>query len=69
MASTTNTIRDIRTVDETSYPYVFENNVSVPLKSSKGVVRVNVYRPKDDSQRYPVIATYGPYGKDLPYKV
>ena len=57
------TIRDIKTVDESSFPYIFEKNVDVPLKAG-GVVRANVYRPKDNA-RHPVICTYGPYGKDV----
>ncbi|KIW39760.1 uncharacterized protein PV06_08345 [Exophiala oligosperma] len=61
-----NTIRDIKTVDADSYPYIFEQNVSIPLRSGS-VLRCNVYRPKEEG-RYPVIATCGPYGKDVPYK-
>ena len=62
-----NEIRDIRTVDETSFPYVFEKNVTVDLKDGKGLVRCNVYRPKT-SDPVPVLVTYGPYGKDIHYK-
>jgi predicted acyl esterase len=64
-----NHIRDIRTVDSESYPYIFEQNVSIHLKDS-GIVRCNVYRPKgsDPQARYPVLVTYGPYGKDVPYQ-
>ncbi|KAM3067941.1 hypothetical protein ACMFMG_011421 [Clarireedia jacksonii] len=67
-----NEIRDIRTVDITSYSYIFEQNVSVPLKSADGVIRVNIYRPKSEGQqdvKSPVIVTYGPYGKDIPYEI
>jgi predicted acyl esterase len=60
-----NTIRNIKIVDETSFPYVFEKNVDVPLKAG-GVVRANVFRPKGTS-RNPVLVTYGPYGKDVFY--
>ncbi|GAM86959.1 hypothetical protein ANO11243_049800 [Dothideomycetidae sp. 11243] len=60
-------LRDIRTVDKDSFPYIFEQNVTIPLKHSTGVVRCNVYRPKDESQKYPVLMTYGPYGKDIHY--
>jgi hypothetical protein len=66
-----NEIREIRTVDDTSYPYIFEQNVSVPLKAGTGLVRVNVYRPRskeDQDVKSPVIVTYGPYGKDIPYE-
>lgn len=63
-----NQLKDISSVDTTSYSYVFEQNVTIPLKSSDGVVRCNVYRPKSQEQdRYPVLMTYGPYGKDIPY--
>ncbi|KAK3117132.1 hypothetical protein LTR53_001789 [Teratosphaeriaceae sp. CCFEE 6253] len=61
-----NDIRDLHTVDEDGYPYVFEQNATVPLKSSDGLVRVNVYRPKG-AEKVPVLVTYAPYGKDIPY--
>lgn len=65
-----NEIKDIRTIDLTSFPYIFEQNASVPLRTSQGVVRCNVYRPKspDAHQKFPVLVTYGPYGKDIHYK-
>lgn len=63
-----NQTRDISTIDKTSFPYIFEQHVTIPLKSSHGLVRCNVYRPKDETQKYPVLVTYGPYGKDIPYK-
>ena len=60
---------DLHTVDETSFRYVFEQNATVELKSSDGLVRCNVYRPKGSGpeQRVPVLVTYGPYGKDTFY--
>ena len=60
---------DLHTVDESSFPYVFEQNATVELKSSDGLVRCNVYRPKGSGpeQRVPVLVTYGPYGKDTYY--
>jgi predicted acyl esterase len=61
-----NKLQDLHTVDSTNFPYVFEQNVTVPLKSG-GVVRCNVYRPKPDAP-VPVLVTYGPYGKDIHYK-
>lgn len=62
-------IKDISSVDSVSFPYIFEQNVDVPLKSASGLVRVNVYRPKtNDGARVSVIVTYGPYGKDIHYK-
>lgn len=63
--------KDAHKVDETSFPYIFEENAVVPLKtSSQGIVRVNVYRPKStkDGTKLPVLVTYGPYGKDIHYK-
>lgn len=65
-----NQYRDIRTVDLTNFSYIFEQNVSVPLQNG-GIVRCNVYRPKkavSAESRFPVLLTYGPYGKDVPYK-
>lgn len=52
--------KDISSVDKDSFDYVFEQNVTIPLKSSEGIVRCNVYRPKDESKKYPVLVTYGP---------
>lgn len=64
-----NEIKDIQTVDEHSFSYIFEQNVSIPLKSSSGIVRCNVYRPKSNGgEKVPVLMTYGPYGKDIEYK-
>ena len=63
-----NEIRDLKETDSDSFPYIFEKNVSIPLKSSTGLVRANVYRPKDSSEKkVPVLVTYGPYGKDIYY--
>ena len=61
-------IRDIHTVEEGIYPYIIERNVSVPLHDG-GVVRCNVFLPASvrTGHRCPVIVTYGPYGKDVPY--
>ncbi|KAK5069241.1 hypothetical protein LTR64_008604 [Lithohypha guttulata] len=57
-----NEIRDISKIDSTSYSYVFEQDVTIPLQSSTGVVRCNVYRPKSqEHDKFPVIMTYGPY--------
>ncbi|RAK98832.1 CocE/NonD family hydrolase [Aspergillus ibericus CBS 121593] len=61
-------VKDARTVDKTTYSYIVEHNVSVPLQIG-GLIRCNVYRPKstDEGEKFPVLATYGPYGKDIPY--
>lgn len=61
-----NKIQDLHKVDVSSFPYVYEQNATVTLKSSEGLVRVNVYRPKTQ-EKVPVLVTYGPYGKDIPY--
>lgn len=69
-------IGDIHIVDHTSFPYIFEQNVSVPLKSManpspEDLIRCNIYRPKPtglEMVKGPVLVTYGPYGKDIHYK-
>ncbi|KAI1858296.1 uncharacterized protein JN550_012827 [Neoarthrinium moseri] len=62
-----NPIKNVLEVDNTTFTYIFEKNVSIQLKSNnRGIVRANVYRPKT-SNKVPVIVTYGPYGKDIPY--
>lgn len=62
-----NEIRDILTVEAEAFPYIYEQNVSIQLKSNnQAVVRANVHRPKN-IERAPVLITYGPYGKDIPY--
>ncbi len=65
----TNTIRDLREVHEDpENGLVFEKNVSIPLRKSDLPVRCNVYRPlTSGNERFPVLVTYGPYGKDIPY--
>lgn len=60
--------QNLHKLDSTSFPYVYEENVTVPAKNERDFVRCNVYRPRDDKPgRYPVLVTYGPYGKDVPY--
>ncbi|KIW88812.1 uncharacterized protein Z519_10296 [Cladophialophora bantiana CBS 173.52] len=70
MATPPAMFKDLLYVDETSFPYIFEQNVTIHLKASKGLVRCNVYRPKPetDNERFPVLVTYGPYGKDIHYE-
>jgi len=59
-----NNIRDdIYKVDTDNFDYIYEENVTVNLKDGKGLIRCNVYRPKDESVKYPALVTYGPYGK------
>ncbi|KAL2815824.1 Alpha/Beta hydrolase protein [Aspergillus cavernicola] len=57
---------DITVRDETSFAYIFEQNVTITLKDNSGLVRCNVYLPKG-VEKSPVLVTYGPYGKDIPY--
>ncbi len=65
-----NVIRDLYKADHTSFDYIYEENVSIELKDGKGLVRCNVYRPKSESgDLFPVLVTYGPYGKDVHYSV
>lgn len=60
-----NQIQNITTKHET-LTYIFEQNATITLKDGSGLVRCNVYRPKT-SEKVPVLVTYGPYGKDIPY--
>ena len=61
-------IKDLYKVDADSFDYLYEENVSIHLKGGKGLVRCNVYRPKiGNDKTYPVLVTYGPYGKDIHY--
>ena len=62
-----NTIKDLYTIDEKSFDYIYEENLSVHLKESEGLVRCNVYGPKATGNKHPVLVTYGPYGKDIHY--
>ncbi|KAF2966908.1 hypothetical protein GQX73_g6653 [Xylaria multiplex] len=62
-----NAVQDLLVIDNTSFPYIFEQNVTVTLQSGRGLIRCNVYRPKD-SVPAPVLVTYGPYGKDIHYQ-
>ncbi|KAF4414649.1 X-Pro dipeptidyl-peptidase [Fusarium acutatum] len=61
-------LQDLHVVDRDTFPYIFEHNADVKLTRGDGLVRVNVYRPKtSDEVKVPVLVTYGPYGKDIPY--
>jgi hypothetical protein len=62
-------IQNLHTIDAEG-PYVVEKNVDIPLLTASldfgngiGLIRANVYRPKDslvDGKKYPVLVTYGP---------
>lgn len=60
----------LRKVDTTSYQYIVEENVDIPVKEFGTPIRCNVYRPKasEQGQKFPVLMTYGPYGKDVHYQ-
>jgi predicted acyl esterase len=61
---------DLHKIDETSFDYIYEENATIPLKDGRGIVRANVFRPKSASgSKFPVLVTYGPYGKDVHYSV
>lgn len=49
-----------------SDPVIFEKDVAIPVRDG-AVLRANVYRP-NTSERFPVIMTVGPYGKDLHFE-
>lgn len=66
-------LRNLHTVHDRGN-YIFEQDVDIPLLTTKPsiesdplLVRANVYRPKKKGH-FPVLCTYGPYGKDIPYK-
>lgn len=66
-------IRDISSIHEDSEnKLIFHKNVSIPLKASGLPIRANVYLPlshrTNPGEKYPVLVTYGPYGKDIPYE-
>ena len=67
----TNNIKNLLEVTEDKENnLVFEKNVSVPIKATGLPVRCNVYRPlaKSPDAKFPVLITYGPYGKDIHYE-
>ncbi len=65
--TTTNTIRDLLEVtNDTENGLIFEKNVSIP-RAGTFPIRCNVYRPIAEGEKFPVLVTYGPYGKDIPY--
>ncbi|KAL3422096.1 x-pro dipeptidyl-peptidase (s15 family) protein [Phlyctema vagabunda] len=64
----TNSLKDLLEItkdDENGL--VFEKNVSIP-RGEDLPIRCNVYRPiAEEGKKFPVLVTYGPYGKDIPY--
>lgn len=66
----TNVIRDIEEVSrDGENNLLFRKNVSIPLKNSNSPIRCNLYLPlsAENGDKFPVLVTYGPYGKDIPY--
>ena len=51
---------------KTRYEMRLETNVGIPMRDG-AILRANVYRP-DAQGRFPVIMTFGPYGKDVPLR-
>jgi hypothetical protein len=61
---------DLHKIDEITFEYIVEENATIELKDNRGLVRCNVYRPKAaKGEKFPVLVTYGPYGKDIHYSV
>jgi len=67
--TTTNPIKDLLEVHEDKENgLIFEKNVSI-ARTSTFPIRCNVYRPiASEGTKFPVLVTYGPYGKDIPYE-
>jgi hypothetical protein len=65
--TTTNAIKDLLEVTHDSENgLIFEKNVSIP-RAGTFPIRCNVYRPIAEGEKFPVLVTYGPYGKDIAY--
>src|SRR5262245_27358761 len=48
------------------YEMLLEQNADVPIRDG-AILRANVYRPNADGC-FPVLMTFGPYGKDVPLR-
>ena len=48
------------------YAMRVETNTPIPMRDG-AQLRANVYRPDADG-RFPVLMTFGPYGKDVPLR-
>ncbi len=48
------------------YDMLVETNIAIPMRDGARL-SANVYRPKADG-KFPVIMTFGPYGKDVPLR-
>ncbi|KAK0719814.1 X-Pro dipeptidyl-peptidase C-terminal non-catalytic domain-containing protein [Lasiosphaeris hirsuta] len=67
-------LRDLtEVIEDPTNGLTLTKNVSIPLKASSLPIRANVYLPLSPAtdpaapKKYPVLVTYGPYGKDIPY--
>src|SRR6185437_2784293 len=50
----------------THYEMLMERNTGIPMRDG-ALLRGDVFRPKADG-KFPVLMTFGPYGKDVPLK-
>src|SRR5215831_7945296 len=48
------------------YEMLLEQNADVPVRDG-AILHANVYRP-NANRRFPVLMTFGPYGKDVPLR-
>jgi predicted acyl esterase len=55
-----------RQVMTRQYEMLLEQNADVPVRDG-AILQANVYRPKANG-RFPVLMTFGPYGKDVPLR-
>ncbi|KAE9581273.1 hypothetical protein CGMCC3_g2560 [Colletotrichum fructicola] len=63
-----NSMRKLHEVfEDKEFGLIFEKNIDIPLRTSGLPIRCNVYRPVHSglNKTYPVLVTYGPYGKDI----
>ena len=51
------------TLDAGRYAMILDKDVRVPTRDGT-VLRANVFRP-DSTETFPVLMTFGPYGKDI----
>ncbi|EHK96750.1 hypothetical protein M7I_7554 [Glarea lozoyensis 74030] len=66
--ATSNSLQDLHEVHKDHQnKLIFEKNVDIP-RAKNLPIRCNVYRPVAEADaKFPVLVTYGPYGKDIPY--
>src|SRR5664279_4572193 len=49
-----------------AFEMIFDHDAAIPMRDG-AILRANVYRPNADG-RFPVLMTFGPYGKDVPLR-